>query len=217
MARPRKDSAEPKARDRLLEAFWQLLETNHLHDITVGMITSEARCNRGTFYYHYADIDALVHGAVASLLIGDHAVPRTVFELVADAEASGWLADAVLDQRFHRFALIMQEGEMRLVDAAVKDAVRSLWRSVLCPDGDELKPETLLVIEYAASGVLGLVTQATREGDGAARPSPIIVDYLKRVSALSLKTICRAQGVDETELCRRLRAFSLSLAPADVR
>lgn len=242
MARPRNDSAEPKVRDRLLEAFWHLLETHHLCDITVGMITEEARCNRGTFYYHYADIDALMHGAVASLLIGDHAVPRTIFELVADAEASGLLTDTVLDQRFHRFALIMQEAEMRRVDAAVKDAVRSLWRAALRPDGGELELETELVIEYTASGVLGLIARAAREEDGVARdehggdgggqsdeagdsagdagdgagdgrelavhPSPVIVDYLKQVSALSLKTICHIQGIDKVELCRRLRTIS---------
>ena len=57
MARPKK-SNQPSVRDRMIEAFWQLLEDNQLHEISVGMIVAKAGCNRGTFYYHFADKDA---------------------------------------------------------------------------------------------------------------------------------------------------------------
>ena len=44
----------------MIEAFWQLLENNQLHEISVGMIVAKAGCNRGTFYYHFADKDELL-------------------------------------------------------------------------------------------------------------------------------------------------------------
>ena len=63
MARPKK-SNQPSVRDRMIEAFWQLLEDNQLHEISVGMIVAKAGCNRGTFYYHFADKDELMLAAL---------------------------------------------------------------------------------------------------------------------------------------------------------
>ncbi len=208
MARPRKDSGQPEAKRRLIDAFWTLLETTHLHDITVGMITAAAHCNRGTFYYHYADIDALVYSAVRELLLGDGTVPKTIFELVAGSDADDPLARATLDGRFRRFALIMQEGEMRRVDAMVKSIVTGMWESALCHDGERLTPEARLIIEHAASGILGVVTFANANPDarGSCTPAPVLRSYLRESSLLMFSHLCRAQHLTPEEFAARLGA-----------
>ena len=55
MGRPRKDSQIVDAKQRLVDSFWSLLEQHKLHQVTVGMVAQDAKCNRGTFYYHYCD------------------------------------------------------------------------------------------------------------------------------------------------------------------
>lgn len=208
MARPRKNAEEPQLSDRLVEAFWRVLETTDLHDVTVRMVTDEAGCNRGTFYYHYASINALVYSAIEGLLLGDRTVPQTVFALAANAHVPGTFDETVLDQRFRRFVLIMQQGEMLRVDAVVKSVAASMWRAALRPDG-ELKPETLLVIDSAVGGVMSLITRALSDGCGPLLPpSAAIRDYLEASSMLTVETVCRIEEVDKEAVCARVRELT---------
>ena len=102
MARPKK-SNQPSVRDRMIEAFWQLLEDNQLHEISVGMIVAKAGCNRGTFYYHFADKDELMLAALSrevkglpnciiSVIAGDNpeAVLESMIEGIFRAFLSSW-------------------------------------------------------------------------------------------------------------------------------
>lgn len=59
MARPRKDADEPGARERIADAFWELLECTPRSAMTVGAVVKAAGCNRGTFYYYFSDLDVL--------------------------------------------------------------------------------------------------------------------------------------------------------------
>ena len=79
MARPKK-SNQPSVRDRMIEAFWQLLEDNQLHEISVGMIVAKAGCNRGTFYYHFADKDELMLAALSREVKG---LPNCIISVIA--------------------------------------------------------------------------------------------------------------------------------------
>lgn len=194
MARPRKDSGRPDARRRLVEAFWELLEANRMRSITVGMIADRAQCNRGTFYYHFADIDALAFCAIEELLLGDGAVPRTLFELLAGADCADPLERAAIDLRFRRFSLIMQKGEMRQVDDMAKAVVVEKWRALLCPDGSPLKPEALLVIEHAASAMMGVVSYVSRHPEAIGEPSSMVRSYFKECSLLTASWLCKIQG-----------------------
>lgn len=194
MARPRKDSGRPDARKRLVEAFWELLETNRMRSVTVGMIVGIAQCNRGTFYYHFADIDALAFAAIEELLLGDDAVPRTLFEILAGADCTDPLERAAVDRRFRRFSLIMQKGEMRQVDEMVKAIVVEKWQELLCPDGSPLKPEAVLVIEHSASAMMGVVSYASQHPDDIGEPSSMVRSYFKESSLLTASWLCKIQG-----------------------
>ena len=58
MARPRKDADVACARQRIVDAFWQLLQDRPAHEIVVGAVADAAHCNRGTFYYYFPDMEA---------------------------------------------------------------------------------------------------------------------------------------------------------------
>ena len=53
MARPRNDQEGPGARERMQEAFWELLREKSFAKITVGDVARTAQVNRNAFYYHF--------------------------------------------------------------------------------------------------------------------------------------------------------------------
>lgn len=55
MPRPRRDSEILPAKDRLENAFWELLSEREYNKITVTDIVRTADVNRNSFYYHSPD------------------------------------------------------------------------------------------------------------------------------------------------------------------
>ena len=49
-----------KTRRRLRQALARLLDEKPLHELTVRELTAAAGVSRGTFYFHYPDVDALL-------------------------------------------------------------------------------------------------------------------------------------------------------------
>ena len=64
MARPRKDSGERGAQERMVQAFWDQLSCMPYREISAASVARESRCNRATFYYHFDSIEDLAEKAV---------------------------------------------------------------------------------------------------------------------------------------------------------
>lgn len=86
MARPRK-SEHASANAKLIDAFWACLEDHRLTDITISAITKSAELNRGTFYYHFRDIDDLTARAIEVEFNSQTLLPG-IFDLIAGAPGS---------------------------------------------------------------------------------------------------------------------------------
>ena len=84
MARPRKNQGD-SAEQRIKDAFWSLLEQNDLKDITVSMITASAKCNRGTFYYHFDSLEELIDTVINEELFINSSILHFFFTLYAKA------------------------------------------------------------------------------------------------------------------------------------
>mgnify|MGYP000893222787 CR=1 FL=1 len=57
MARPRKDSGERGAQERMVQAFWEQLSRMPYREISAASVARESRCNRATFYYHFDSVE----------------------------------------------------------------------------------------------------------------------------------------------------------------
>lgn len=211
MARPRKDSHMPDARRRIIDAFWELLKTNPLGKITVGMVANKADCNRGTFYYHFADMDALTSAAIRELL-DDTVLVRVIFALSSDAEETISMVSSLIEQdrdryerRIERFSLIMHAGEMHTIDAMTKQVVVDLWRQVLCRDGEELDPDAQLIIESNVSGTLSFIVSRCGSENPLAEVSDTMGSYIHDYTRNAIHWISVAQGMPEEEMLQRLR------------
>ena len=59
MPRPRRDSEILPAKERLENAFWELLSEREYRKITVTDIVRTADVNRNSFYYHFTGLPEL--------------------------------------------------------------------------------------------------------------------------------------------------------------
>lgn len=207
MGRPRKDGSEPEARQRLIDAFWTLLETNQLREVTVGMITSEAKCNRGTFYYHFADMDALISSAIENEFLGTRAISRDIFALVTGMEEQLWNS-FLIGERAARLSLVMEKGGSDIVNEKVKSVVVKMWRAILCMNGADLAPATRLIIEYSTSGMIGLL--ASNVASKTEELPAIIIEsgFLRENAVSTLSLISKAQGIPTEDVVARLQIAS---------
>ena len=64
MGRPRKDSGEKGAEERMIDAFWCQISFMSFQEITATSIVRQAGCNRATFYYYFDSIEDLAEKAV---------------------------------------------------------------------------------------------------------------------------------------------------------
>lgn len=206
MGRPKKDSEVHDARQRIVEAFWRQLEDRRLSELTIGAICAEASCNRGSFYYHFDGLDALVRSAVESELLNDGSMSSDIFNLVTGA-GEDVFSRIVEGRRMERLSLMMKRGGMDRVEALAKKTMLGMWRTVLCPDGGELLPETRFVIEYVVSGMLGVLSYKSRQ-DAAGEDAPVPERFVAEAASFTLTQISVAQGVPREEMLLRLKMLS---------
>ena len=68
MARPKYGRGDVRAREKLIDAFWDLLEAEPYTQMSVREVCRESGLNKNTFYYHFSDLDELADEAVARAL-----------------------------------------------------------------------------------------------------------------------------------------------------
>ncbi len=207
MSRPRKDSGLPEARQRLIDAFWELLQENYFHKITVGAVAERAGCNRGTFYYHFSDMEELAAFAIEYELMGENSIASTTFQLIMDVDTDEVLCDPEL---FDRIWLLMGKGGSTMVEGKVKEIVSDVWRAVLCDGDDDLEVGTYLILEYAVSGLLGMLRYLgnSETGEHGAFPASIDSDFFHGNTQFLIGRISETQNIPYEEIVDRFATVS---------
>lgn len=192
MARPRK-SERDAAGIRLANAFWTLLEHHRLANITVGMVAEQAELNRGTFYYHFKSMDDLVDRVIEDEILGNESVMQNVFGLIAGSSTVDSLET------------LINQGGMDLFSVKIKRLVFATWKAILCDDGEELAPNTRLIIEYSTSGIIGIITYGARHETESTSPE-FFLSFVKNNSEFLVNQIGIAQGIPRDAVLERVRA-----------
>lgn len=193
MARPRKDSEEPCARARIIEAFWRLVDEEHRTHVSVGAVTRAASCNRGTFYYHFKDIDTLIDEALNEVLLDDGSIVDALFRVMQTGELEP-LEDPSLAPRLHRVMLVLDSDTAHKVHRVVSEEVLARWKASLASEGRDLTHDGEFAIRFMLSGVVGylLARGNAYEAEGAMRllsPSDDARAYVKAVSDHMIATL----------------------------
>lgn len=191
MARPRKDSGEPPAQLRLEEAFWELFANHPVDKITVNMIVSKAGCSRGSFYYHYTDMDDLTDEIVTHTFPDE--IPYILLRMVTTKEKAtvDALAHSHLREKVDRLCLLLGPNSTMRIIGKVRQAIFDAWLKALGFEEETMPREARIVLEFVINGVTGVLSYRVRsereisidECFNAVFPE-IPEGFLKRINAI---------------------------------
>ncbi|MBW3091048.1 TetR/AcrR family transcriptional regulator [Bifidobacterium miconisargentati] len=165
MARPK--TGEQSATERMQDAFWTLLEQKPYAQITISDITRVSGLNRSAFYYHYGNIPELADDAIASIY-DDPDITSFIAHIIRQDEGIEAIRDyaiasITMPQRIasiRRLSLIAgPHGSTGLADQ-LKTHVIEIWLTTLGRDPATLNPGQHILLEFASSGMLGVLAKA---------------------------------------------------------
>lgn len=159
MPRPRRDSEILPAKERLENAFWELLSEREYRKITVTDIVRTADVNRNSFYYHFTGLPELADSAIL------HAVENTPLPSAPNANfnpdnewrkhVTALLREPEQRRRLDRLALLAGPHSSPELVESLQDFGRLTLISVLGLDADHLDLKTDLMLDFTVRGYAG--------------------------------------------------------------
>ena len=161
MPRPRRDSEILPAKERLENAFWELLSEREYRKITVTDIVRTADVNRNSFYYHFTGLPELADSAIL------HAVENTPLPSAPNANfnpdnewrkhVTALLREPEQRRRLDRLALLAGPHSSPELVESLQDFGRLTLISVLGLDADHLDLKTDLMLDFTVGGMLAVL------------------------------------------------------------
>ena len=211
MPRPRRDSEILPAKDRLENAFWELLSEREYNKITVTDIVRTADVNRNSFYYHFSGLPELADSAIL------HAVENTLMPGVPgrdfdpDTEwrkhVTALLRDPEQRQRLDRLALLAGPHSSPELVSSLKEFGRLTMISVLGLDADNLDLKTDLMLDFTVGGILSVLQRWPKLHEQL----PIDTVFNEDVAVLAAGMFMSMSKADMLEYWRRI--FSEGFVP----
>ncbi|MFQ7378363.1 MAG: TetR/AcrR family transcriptional regulator [Bifidobacterium pseudocatenulatum] len=212
MPRPRRDSEILPAKERLENAFWELLSEREYNKITVTDIVRAADVNRNSFYYHFSGLPELADSAIL------HAVENTPMPGVPgrdfdpDVEwrkhVTALLRDPEQRQRLDRLALLAGPHSSPELVSSLKEFGRLTMISVLGLDADSLDLKTDLMLDFTVGGMLAVLQRWPKLHEKL----PIDTVFNEDVAVLAAGMFMSMSKADMLEYWRRI--FSEGFVPS---
>ena len=211
MPRPRRDSEILPAKERLENAFWELLSERENNKITVTDIVRTADVNRNSFYYHFSGLPELADSAIL------HAVEDTPMPGVPgrdfnpDTEwrkhVTALLRDPEQRQRLDRLALLAGPHSSPELVSSLKEFGRLTMISVLGLDADNLDLKTDLMLDFTVGGMLAVLQRWPKLHEKL----PLDTVFNEDVAVLAAGMFMSMSKADMLEYWRRI--FSEGFVP----
>ena len=161
MPRPRHDSEVLPAKERLENAFWELLADRDYRKITVTDVVREAGVNRNSFYYHFSSLPELADSAilhqVESIPINRTPDPNGNPEEQWRDRVTATLSDPEQRQRLDHLALLAGPHSTLELTESLRDFCRLQMLSTLQRDPKNLDLKTDLMVEFTVGGMLAVL------------------------------------------------------------
>lgn len=211
MPRPRRDSEILPAKERLENAFWELLSEREYNKITVTDIVRTADVNRNSFYYHFSGLPELADSAIL------HAVENTPMpgmpgrDFDPDTEwrkyVTALLRDPEQRQRLDRLALLAGPHSSPELVSSLKEFGRLTMISVLGLNADNLDLKTDLMLDFTVGGMLSVLQRWPKLHEKL----PIDTVFNEDVAVLAAGMFMSMSKADMLEYWRRI--FSEGFVP----
>lgn len=186
---------------RLADALWGCLEGERLADISVGDVIEAADVSRGSFYYHFSDLDDLTVWALRRELLDSDRQGHSFVLLSSRAVAPE--ETPVTARSIGRVCLLLDRGGMSLVFGVALGETLDFWRGALCGPGEELPDAVVAQLEYAVGGMVGMLARASSSSEAKCRVS---VAFLHERYLWLVQRVAEVLDVSARELAARLDA-----------
>lgn len=155
MPRPRNDSQKPKARNALIESFWELLAEEPFQNISVRELCRRAEVNKNTFYYHFENIEELAQVAVDSALFRELGALLLSAETVDKGSITNLMATPEMRLKAYRAGVLLSPNGVALRDMTIQRII-NVWCDLL---GEApIEDDHLLHMRFLAGGLLSVLS-----------------------------------------------------------
>jgi len=168
MARPKRDSDIPSAKERLDASFWEMLAEMPFEKITIGSISARAGVNHNTFYYHYASLTDMAEEMIDATLILE--LPSRIISMLSSGPIT--FTDVLpfdddLQLRFKRLCLLVGSHSSAWIQDAIKERVFHAWADALGMGPDDFSREERILLTFAIGGLFSVLSEYGPTDDGA--------------------------------------------------
>lgn len=151
MGRPKKNSADISATEKIEKAFWYILEKEGFACVTILRLSQESGLNRNTIYYHYENVEDVAAKAFRHN-IDNEAGQRFISAMLADSQSTDREIPLHV-KKIHLFA----KSESSVLQSIVKETITNTWLDAFHIDKDSLTESDLISLEFIMSGVTGML------------------------------------------------------------
>lgn len=169
MARPSYQRDEQTARERIVEAFWRMVEDGPCDKVSVRGLVRESGVNKNTFYYHFEGVEDLARQATRDVL-----EPALLLELLSmmqggTAHVQSRFHDPEFDKRIARVRTVARaKGTPELQDK-LKQAIADAWATARGFAVSDLDEPQRIALEFALGGIMSVLAHTNEDGS---EPTP---------------------------------------------
>lgn len=156
MARPKRDSGQMSALERMEEGFWQLLAERPFDKITITALSKRAVVNHNLIYYYYENLEDLARQMFERNMAGN--LPQQLLSVILEGVASHepFLEDAQLLRRVGRVRLCMRS-ENAFLNGLIRERLQREWLTAVGLDRRQLSAQQQVDLDFLVSGIIAVV------------------------------------------------------------
>lgn len=157
MGRPPKEE-EGKARQALIDAFWELLAEDDYTQLSIRALSSHAQVNHNTFYRYFESIDDLAKKAFDKI-IPEHAPDFVRKVALAEDFTPVVFFNHPLFRDYFRYARLFIMSSSPYLNQVMQDAIKQMWLDYLSVQEEELTEEERITIAFILGGVISAMRE----------------------------------------------------------
>ncbi len=168
------------------EAFWRLYAQKPVGKISVAELSALAGYNRGTFYLHWENLDALLTQLKDSLLGEIRVCVAGCMKRLEAGEDSEAVMQDVLDfytaHKTQLSLLLGSNGDPQFVDA-LKEEMKPLWARYVLHKDEPMSDLAALSLEFTLSGVMFMLRKWIDNPEGVSAEELLHLIYHRSIKS----------------------------------
>lgn len=157
MGRPRKEE-EGKARQALMDAFWELLAEDDYTQLSIRALSNHAHVNHNTFYRYFESIDDLAKKAF------EEVVPKHAPEILRKAVALEGINSFVffnyaMFRDYSHFARLFIMSDSLYLNQVMQDTIKRIWLDYLDVQEEDLTEEERIAVSFVLGGLISAMRE----------------------------------------------------------